>query len=274
MRKVWYTLIFAVSCAVQPPASERIPTENEVVENQAFADPLRRLRGRPILVHDANQVELKRSDKVALRGDLAGHKGHRLQYIVRTGIAQRAVVHKHLRDITDHVGYVPHDAFSVSLSSKDVDTLLSMEGIEVFDVPLRLKMRRELYRAGLDERRRDVSAVCLPTQLKLLLTAPVNALPSIHEEMERLCLGSIPSNASICRIVPGPPSATKLLVNTNACHLSEAAHLLASHPAVTWVEVRDKPKLRNKYATRIAQSSDGTSWTLWAHGLKGDGEVI
>jgi hypothetical protein len=64
------------------------------------------------------------------------------------------------------------------------------------------------------------------------------------------------------------------LVETHECVQHLAAYRLASHPAVIWVEIRGTMRLRNKYATRIVQSKNGSSWNLWEKGLKGEGEVI
>jgi hypothetical protein len=109
--------------------------------------------------------------------------------------------------------------------------------------------------------------------LMLVLTSTVDDIPSIEPEIVAFCSEKVSLYKSLCELVSGPSTRNKLVINTDECLQDLAAQRLAEHPAVTWVEVRAKMRLRNKYATRIIQSDNGSSWTLWDKGLKGNGEV-
>jgi hypothetical protein len=49
---------------------------------------------------------------------------------------------------------------------------------------------------------------------------------------------------------------------------------LAAHPRVAWVEPREVPRLRNKWAKGIVQSGDAAKRVLFERGLMGQGEIV
>jgi len=110
--------------------------------------------------------------------------------------------------------------------------------------------------------------------LTLDLISTVDDVPSLEPEIAVLCSEKVSVNRSLCELMLAASSRNKLVVNTDECLRDLAAQRLAEHPAVAWVEVQAKMRLRNKYATRILQSDNGSSWALWDKGLKGNGEII
>jgi hypothetical protein len=151
---------------------------------------------------------------------------------------------------------------------------------DTFELPQITKMNFNLFRVPRHElgtrkrhQRSDAeSQECIPTTFNVLIsTSSFPDIPSLQAQINQLCFNP-DSNSSLCQ-ARGSSSKKKLLVDTSDCYMREVAHRLAEHPEVTWIEVQSKMKLRNKYATRIVQSTNGTSRTLWANGLQGDGEV-
>jgi hypothetical protein len=173
----------------------------------------------------------------------------------------------------------------VVLTYEELKKISSMNSvIGVFELPSRMKLWPQLYNdssylrtpdAMIQHliRRRAGLQPCEIIQLNVLLLAAVEDIPFLESEMDALCAETIFGIHSLCHVVSGSTSRRKLVVDTDECLRDLAAQRLAEHPAVTWVEVRPKMRLRNKYATRLLQSDNGSSWAVWDKGLRGDGEV-
>ena len=240
---------------------------------------------RPALIHDTNIV-LWRPDAQSFRtfNDYRYHRKQH-QFLVRVETKGRAEVLALLQRSSNYVRYIPHDTVLVALTYQEISNLSALNYVaDVFELPSSMKMRPGLQTGirdtGFSEeflqrlvRRRKASGKCEQVTLMLVLISTVDDIPSIEPEIVALCSEKVPLYKSLCELVSGPSTRNKLVINTDECLRDLAAHRLAEHPAVTWVEVRAKMRLRNKYATRIIQSDNGSSWTLWDKGLKGNGEV-
>ena len=267
-------LIALVLC--QPPVCTYYLRSNHHFSTKFRTDQYRKFKGRPVLVHDSHQIILNRVD-ASLRRTRTDDHDHREQYLVHSLTNNRADVQNVLRSVSDYVSYIPHDTFSVLLSLKDLDRVLSMierSNVEFFKLPFKMKISPEIHQFNLlDKPSRGRSAGCVSSQLILLLTDRWADLPPLREQIDALCLNSTNSETRICRISPGSPASKKLVVDTDTCSLWEAAHRFSAQPEILWVGVQRTKQLSNKYATRIAQSANGTSWMLWSYGLRGEGEV-
>jgi hypothetical protein len=249
-------------------------------------EALHKLGGRPALVHEENYIFLERPDIPSFRiFNDKSYNRQKHQFLVRVGTKGRAEVLAHLQRSSQYVRYLPHDTILVALTYQEISNVSSLNYVaDVFELPSSMKMRPELQKAILDLgaseeflqqsiRRREVSGKCEQIQLMLDLISTVDEDPSVEPEIVALCSEKVSVNRSLCELVSRANTRNKVVVNTDKCLRDLAAKRLAEHPAVTWVEVQAKMRLRNKYATRIVQSYNGSSWTLWDKGLKGNGEV-
>ncbi len=238
-------------------------------------EALHKLWGRPALVHDANIV-LHRPDIPSFR-TFSGDRYHREQhqFLIRVETKGRAKVLALLQRISQYVRYIPHDTILVALTYQDMSKLYSLDYVaDIFEVPSSMKMRPDLRSDIRFLGRRDGSEKCDQTKLTVTLISAIVDISSLEQDMIALCSEKLPVvNRSMCELVSGPKSRKKLVVISDTCLRGLAAQRLAEHPAVTWVEARANMRLRNKYATRILQSENGSSWAVWDKGLKGDGEV-
>ena len=241
---------------------------------------LRDLPGRPLLV-DAKTTFLQRPDisSVLLSANEENNRLH--NFLVRVVKEQRSAMLVRLRILSKFVQYVPHDAFLVALTYdqlREISTSDVRSVADIFKLPRRMKLWSDLPTKNghffQHFHRRDGIWPCRKIQLNVLLHAAIENIQNLQSEMDSLCAETFLGNQSLCSIVSGSGSrSTKLVVNTDECLRDLAAQRLAEHPAVTWVEVRAEVRLRNKYATRIMQSKNGSSRALWEKGLKGEGEV-
>jgi hypothetical protein len=247
---------------------------------------LHTLGGRPALVYDENVV-LQRLDIPSFRTihyTSNTHSRQQHQFLVRVDTKWRAEVLALLQRSSQYVRYLPYDTILVALTPQELSILSSLNRVVyVFELPSSMKMRPDLQKgirdAGASDaflqqliRRRESSGKCEQIKLMLDLISTVDDVPSLEPEIVALCSEKV-SNRSLCELISGASTRNKLVVNTDECLRDLAAQRLAEHPAVAWVEVQAKMRLRNKYATRILQSENGSSWTLWDKGLKGNGEV-
>jgi hypothetical protein len=246
---------------------------------------LNAMRSRRVLTHDANLILLKWPH---LAPKLANHKkktGSMSLFLVRFETRNRTERNSELQRVSAYVRYFSKDKLVAALSADD---LSMFSATEIFELPSALKMQPELYSAarhrGLSDvhkrtqrlRSRAEERKCAAVQLNVALISTTTEASSIDHEIESLCSesSSVHVNMSLCRLLPVSGSQRKRVIETDECVQHLAAERLAGHPAVTWVEVRAKMRLRNKYATRIVQSKNGSSWTLWEKGLTGEGEVV
>jgi hypothetical protein len=239
---------------------------------------LRDFPGRPLLIQDVHSFVFQRVDTSSFLFSVKEKKNRLFHFLVRVAKEQRSKVLLRLSILTKFVQYVPHDVFLVALTYDKLKELSSMKpSTDIFKLPSRMKMWPELTKKGffghLNQRRRDGAGACTKVQLNVLLPAAIEDVPYLESEIEELCAESHFGNQSLCDIVSGSNSRSKLVLNTDECLRDLAMQRLAQHPAITWVEVRAEVRLRNKYATRILQSTNGSTWALWDKGLKGDGEV-
>jgi hypothetical protein len=244
---------------------------------------LRDLPGRKLLVEDAKYVVLQRPDISTILLS-ANNEDNRLHhFLLRVVTELRSKLLLRLRALSKFVQYVPHDTFLVALTYNQLKEVSFVKSVaDIFKLPWRMKLSSELTKNGyfspgsLNQqlfRRRVGTQPCKKIQLNVLLPADIEDIQCIRSEMDALCAETLFGNQSLCQIASGSSSRSKMVVNTDECLQNLAVQRLAEHPAVSWVEVRPEMRLRNKYATRIIQSNNGSSWTLWEKGLRGDGEV-
>jgi hypothetical protein len=249
-------------------------------------EALHKLRGRPAFVKDESIV-LQRLDISSFRTfNDNSYQRQQHQFIVRVQTKGRAEVLALLQRSSQYVRYLPHDTILVALTYQEISNISALKNVaDVFELPSSMKMRPDLNKGILDTtrssdsflqqliRRREASGNCEQVQLTLDLISTVDDVPSLVPDIVALCSEKASVNRSLCELILGASTRNKLVVNTDECLRNLAAQQLAEHPAVSWVEVRAKMRLRNKYATRIIQSDTGSSWALWDKGLKGNGEV-
>jgi hypothetical protein len=248
---------------------------------------LHTMRSRRVLAHDANLILLKKPHVPPTLISTHNTNPRNISlFLVRVETCHRTEMLTELQRVSTFVRYFSKDRFVAALSADDLSTLFATE---IFELPSALKLQPELYSTGRQSevseaqasgyrtRRSGAESKCAAAQLNVALISTTTDSSSIKNEIESLC--SEPSEQSnmtrsLCRLQPGSGSLRKMVVDTDECVQSLAAERLAGHPLVTWVEIRRTMRLRNKYATRIVQSKNGSSWTLWGKGLMGEGEVV
>ena len=188
------------------------------------------------------------------------------------------------RYLNQTAAYFRHLTFNTFLVLTSLEHAYDIVNNDIFrgayEFPQKMKLSFDFYQGQsipqyyTRQRRADCSGgESIRSSLNvLIISTSISELPSLIDQINELCFDHS-SNTTRCQVIREPCSKQKLIVDVNDCYLNEAARLLAEHPRVTWIELRGKMKLRNKYATRIVQSSNSTSWTLWANGLQGDSEV-
>jgi hypothetical protein len=239
---------------------------------------LHMIRSRRALTHDANVILLKRQHLATTVSTQKENPTLFSLFLVRCDTRNRTEMYAALQLVSTYVRYFSKDKFVAALSAGDLSTL---SAAEVFLLPSALKMQPELYmvseahRLGYRNRRSGTEFKCAAVQLNVALISTTTEASLIENEIESLCSeSSLPGNVRLCRLNPGSGSPRKRVVDTDECLQYLAAQQLASHPSVTWVEIRATMRLRNKYATRVVQSKNSSSWTLWEKGLRGEGEVV
>jgi hypothetical protein len=244
---------------------------------------LNKVRSRRLLTHDANLFLLKRQHLAPTLATNEKKPGAISLFLIRVETRHRTEIHAELQRASTYLRYFSKDTFVAALSA---DILSTLSTVEVIELPPTLKMQPELYSAGLHRgeteahtwgflpRHSGTDFKCTTVELYVALISINSEASSIEKEIESLCSESVHADMSLCRLKLGSGSQTKRLVETHECVQHLAAYRLASHPAVIWVEIRGTMRLRNKYATRIVQSKNGSSWNLWEKGLKGEGEVV
>jgi hypothetical protein len=240
---------------------------------------LHNMRSRRFFTHNASLNLMKRQHMAPTLS--AKKKSTTISlFLVRSENRNRTELYTELQRVSTYVRYFFKDTFVAALSADDVST---WSATEIFELPSAMKIQPELFIAdrhgGMSEphrwghriRRSGTESKCAAVQLSVAL---ISTTPSIEIEIDSLCSESSEhANMGLCRLKPGSGSLRKRVVDTDECVQHLAAERLASHPLVTWVEIRSAMRLRNKYATRIVQSRNGASRTLWEKGLKGEGEV-
>jgi hypothetical protein len=71
-----------------------------------------------------------------------------------------------------------------------------------------------------------------------------------------------------------PVGGEKVAVECSPERRGHVVGLLAAQPRVRWVERKPKWVLRNGYANKAIQSTDGLSTGIWSKGLRGEGQIV
>ena len=71
-----------------------------------------------------------------------------------------------------------------------------------------------------------------------------------------------------------PVGGEKVAVECSPERRGHVVGLLAEQPRVRWVERKPKWVLRNGYANKAIQSTDGLSTGIWSKGLRGEGQIV
>ena len=198
-------------------------------------------------------------------------------YAVRFEYAWRNILLQKFNNFSSLVAYLPNDFILIALAEEHVPSALQMSGIvDLVVAPYTIKTQPNLINSteslAVDLSYQNISNVnqTLPSKcpeycLNVLLTQKIS-----KKESRQLCFHRL-ANRSICSVRWNP--SRKVIVCTTWCAKAQVVLLLAQKNAVLWIEERSALTLRNKYASRIAQSINASGHILWEKGLMGENEV-
>eukprot|EP00286_Rhodomonas_abbreviata_P011836 CAMPEP_0181322966 /NCGR_PEP_ID=MMETSP1101-20121128/19519_1 /TAXON_ID=46948 /ORGANISM="Rhodomonas abbreviata, Strain Caron Lab Isolate" /LENGTH=1141 /DNA_ID=CAMNT_0023430933 /DNA_START=216 /DNA_END=3638 /DNA_ORIENTATION=+ len=239
------------------------------------------------------------------------HENHLDQYIVRTQPHGTPTILAELRAIAagEFVRYIPHDAYLVPLEEEEVELVRNIAGVESVDVVLsenKIAPRPSpssplppssppssppgfgsppssppgqssppssppgQNKTGGDRRWFHNPSVVIDTLLGITETTAWVFEEIFDEWVETLREESLGGSQVEVRW----PSWDKVVIVTDSTREDIIMEWLSVQPLVYWIEERPAFAVKNKFASKAIQSSDGTRTKLWEKGLLGDNEIV